>query len=101
MAPVLGYWNIHGRAQPIRLLLAYTGVDYEDKRYADFGEWMTDKHTLGLNFPNLPYYLDGSVKLTQSSTIIRYIGRTNQLDGQSPDEKLRVELAEQQLVDFT
>ena len=31
--PVLGYWNIRGRAQAIRFQLAYQGVDYEDKMY--------------------------------------------------------------------
>ena len=31
--PVLGYWGIKGLAQPIRILLKYLGVDYEDKVY--------------------------------------------------------------------
>ncbi|XP_054167579.1 glutathione S-transferase-like [Oppia nitens] len=102
MAPVLGYWNIHGRAQPIRLMLAYTGTDYEDKRYTSASDWSNDKHTLGLDFPNLPYYLDDDdgVKLTQSVTIMRFIGRINNLDGQSPEERVRIALVEQQLVDY-
>jgi len=107
MAPVLGYWSIRGLAQPIRLLLAYTETDYEDKRYTlgpapeyDRGEWLTDKVTLGLDFPNLPYYIDGDVKLTQSLAIIRYLARKNKLDGQTEAERLRIELAEQQLVDL-
>jgi len=37
--------------------------------------------------------------LTQSLAIIRHIARQNKLDGQTDAEKLRVELAEQQLVD--
>lgn len=44
--------------QPIRLLLAYTGTDYEDKRYNlgpnfDRSEWLNEKFTLGLDFPNV------------------------------------------------
>jgi len=107
MAPTLGYWNIRGLAQPIRLLLAYSGTDYEDKRYNlgsapdfDRSEWLNDKFSLGLDFPNLPYYLDGEVKLTQSLAILRHVARQTKLEGQTEDEKLRVELVEQQLVDM-
>ena len=46
--------------QPIRLLLAYAGVEYEDKRYTigpapeyDRSEWLNDKFNLGLDFPNV------------------------------------------------
>jgi len=107
MAPTLGYWNLRGLGQPIRLLLAYSGTEYEDKRYNigpapeyDRTEWLTDKFSLGLDFPNLPYYLDGDLKLTQSLAIIRHIARKTKLDGQTEEEKLRVELVEQQLVDM-
>ena len=29
----LGYWGLRGRAQPIRFLLEYVGLPYEDKKY--------------------------------------------------------------------
>ncbi|CAG2163945.1 unnamed protein product [Oppiella nova] len=110
MAPTLGYWNIRGLAQPIRLLLAYSSTEYEDKRYGigavwsgtefDRNDWLDDKHTLGLDFPNLPYYLDGHLKLTQSVAILRHVARKTKLDGQTDADKLRVDLVEQQLVDI-
>jgi len=107
MAPTLGYWNIRGLAHPIRFLLTYCGTEFEDKRYPlgpapdfDRSEWINEKQTLGLDFPNLPYYLDGDVKLTQSVAILRYIARKNKLDGQTDEEKLRVDLAEQQITDM-
>jgi len=104
MAPVLGYWNIRGLAEPIRYLLAYTGTDYEDKRYgvdvSDGSDWFTEKPKLGLDFPNLPYWIDGDLKLSQSVAILRHIGRKNKLDGQTDEEKLRVDLVEQQIVDI-
>ncbi|OQR72837.1 glutathione S-transferase Mu 1-like [Tropilaelaps mercedesae] len=103
----LGYWDIRGLAQPIRFLLAYKEVDYEDKRYScgpppdfDKSQWLDEKFTLGLDFPNLPYLIDGDVKLTQSLAILRYLARKFDLDGQSCEEKRRVELVEQQLADF-
>jgi hypothetical protein len=47
-------------AQPIRLLLEYTGMPWEDKRYPmgpapdyDKSAWFKEKFTLGLDFPNV------------------------------------------------
>ena len=37
-SPELGYWAIRGLAQPCRLLLAYTGTDFVDKRYTVTGK---------------------------------------------------------------
>jgi len=95
MAPILGYWDIRGViqsfywkyvlhflffeyqrrlilyllfkfAQPIRFILAYTGTEYDEKRYkqvvtsmepitVDRSEWLNDKPNLGLDFPNVNY----------------------------------------------
>jgi len=100
MAPTLGYWNIRGLAQPIRLLLAYTETEVEDKRYTQPDEWFGSKFNLGLDFPNLPYYIDGDVKLSQSLAILRYLARQKNLVGASEAELIRIELFEQQLVDL-
>ncbi|KAF8790074.1 glutathione S-transferase Mu 1-like [Argiope bruennichi] len=107
MAPVLGYWNIRGLAQPIRLMLAYTETKYEDKRYVygpppdfDRRDWLGEKLELGLDFPNLPYYIDGNTKLTQSITIMRYLARKLELDPTTEEERIRADLVEQQTADF-
>ena len=75
----LGYWSIRAghRGHVNRHLLAYAGVDFEDKRY-DFkdnaAEWKEkDKKNLGIEFPNLPYIIDGDFKLTESKAVTRYI----------------------------
>ena len=65
MAPILGYWDCRGLGDPIRLLLIQAGVEFEDKRYRDPKEWFANKFNLGLEFPNIPYYIDGDLKLTQ------------------------------------
>lgn len=36
-------------------------------------EWLKDKYKLGLEFPNLPYFIDGNIKLTESKAIHQYI----------------------------
>jgi hypothetical protein len=53
--------------QPIRLLLAYTDTDYEERIYEigpapdfDKSDWLRVKFNIGLDFPNLPYYIDGN-----------------------------------------
>ncbi|KAH7644654.1 glutathione S-transferase [Dermatophagoides farinae] len=103
--PTLGYWDLRGLGQPIRLMLAYAGVDYVDKRYNigpnfDRSEWLNEKFNLGLDFPNLPYYMDGDVKITQSMAILRYLARKYNMDGTNEQERLRISMAEQQTHDM-
>jgi len=107
MAPVHGYWNIRGYAQPIRNLLAYAGVEYEDKRYNigpapewDRSEWLADKFNLGLDFPNLPYYIDGDVKISQTFAILKYLGRKHGLAPKTEQEQTRVDLIEAEAMDI-
>ncbi|CAG0894170.1 unnamed protein product [Darwinula stevensoni] len=93
------------RAQPIRNLLTYTGVEWENKVYqmdpAGRDAWFDDKKDgLGLEFPNLPYYLDGDVKLSQSLAILRHLGRKHGLYGQTEEEQCRQDMAEQQQGDL-
>merc|ERR1712136_498010 len=105
--PVLAYWDIRGLAQPIRLLLAYTETKYEDKYYVcgpaptfDKSCWFDIKSSLGLDFPNLPYYIDGDVKITQSNAILRYIGRKHNLLGTNESERICVDMMENEIGDF-
>jgi glutathione S-transferase len=54
----LGYWKIRGLAQPIRYLLEYAGLKYDEVLYQaggppdfDRSQWTTKKERLGLAFP--------------------------------------------------
>ncbi|XP_055946345.1 glutathione S-transferase Mu 1-like [Argiope bruennichi] len=99
--PLLGYWDVRGIAEPIRYLLHYKKVDFDEKRYVIAGdEWTNEKFNLGFDFPNLPYYKEGDFKLTQSLAIMRYLARKHGLAGETDEEKDRVALAEQQSRDF-
>lgn len=107
MAPVFGYWDVRGLGQPIRNLLVYKGVQFEDKRYKfgpapdyDRGEWLREKYTLGLRFPNLPYYIDDDVRLTQSLAILRYLGRKHGLAANNDKEMVELDVLEQQARDL-
>ncbi|KAJ6220574.1 hypothetical protein RDWZM_006386 [Blomia tropicalis] len=99
--PVLAYFNGRARGEPPRLLLRYIGIDFEDKRYSfdhktRTSAWFEEKSKLGLDFPKLPYYIDGEVKLTQSLAILRYLARKHKLDGATEMEKNRIAMLEQQ-----
>ncbi|XP_037268675.1 glutathione S-transferase Mu 2-like [Rhipicephalus microplus] len=107
MAAVLGYWGMRGLGQPIRNLLVYKGVQFEDKRYKfgpapdyDRGEWLREKYTLGLWFPNLPYYIGDDVRLTQSLAILRYLGRKHGLVANNDKEMVELDVLEQQARDL-
>ena len=58
----------------IRLLLAHTGTEFEDKRYNlkrinnneyDTSEWTEEKSSLGLPFPNVYFCLPEKDSLTR------------------------------------
>jgi len=58
-----------------RLVLEYTGTKYEDKMVVcgppptfDRSSWTDQKFSLGLDFPNLPYYTDEEVKRLENFT---------------------------------
>lgn len=94
--PTFAYWHIRGLAAPVRMLLAYTNTDCNLKNYQtgdapdyDKSCWYDEKNSLGLDFPNLPYYIDGEVKITQSNAILRYIAQKHALIGKTPLEEAK------------
>ncbi|XP_007947811.1 glutathione S-transferase Mu 1-like [Orycteropus afer afer] len=106
MAMILGYWDLRGLAHAIRLLLEYTDSNYEEKKYTmgdapyyDRSQWLNEKFKLGLDFPNLPYLIDGAHKITQSNAILRYIARKHNMCGETEEEEIRVDMLENQVMD--
>lgn len=69
----LGYWGFRGRGHTPRLLLAYTGADWEDKVYTDKEVWAKDKKEAGIIFANLPYIAEGDFKIAETKAVVRYI----------------------------
>lgn len=89
----IGYWGIQGAAQPTRYVLELLEIPYEDKQYTDRETWGKDKFNLGLAFPNLPYLIDGNVKLTESSALLQYVpikGKRSDLLGGNEEDKIQV-----------
>ncbi len=79
--PTLGYWAIRGLASQVRYQMVYLGVDYQEDIYEqgdapEFSRacWTDKKNSLGLAFPNLPYFIDGpDIRLTETQAIMKYI----------------------------
>lgn len=80
--PLLGYWALRGLGEPIRSLHAYLGVELEERAYGKpfmpkgnvtMAQKGADLAELGLALPNLPYYVDGGLKLTETAAILRYV----------------------------
>lgn len=92
-------------------MLAYLDVEWTEENYEveinrgppityDKSCWFDVKFKLGLEFPNLPYWLDGDIKLTQSLAITRHLARKYALDGKDELEKCRIDMLEQQIHDY-
>ncbi len=105
----LGYWKIRGLASPIRYLLEYCKVSYQEEFYVqgdgpEFSrdDWLSKKFSLNLDFPNLPYFFDGKVRITESSAIMRYIcNKWNpELLGKSNEDKSHVDMVFGVIKDF-
>ena len=76
--PQFGYWKIRGLASNVRYQLAYQGIDYDMVEYEQTDDlsneaWTSVKFTLGFDFPNLPYFIDGDFKMTETMPIHKYI----------------------------
>ncbi|CAG7836571.1 unnamed protein product [Allacma fusca] len=106
--PILGYWDIRGLGQPIRYLLKHLSLDFEDRRYKhglgpDFNreDWLKEKFSLGLDFPNIPYWIDGDTKLTDSKAILKHLARTYGTDlvPKDPVELAKIEMLESVIMD--
>ncbi|CAH8440821.1 unnamed protein product [Schistosoma rodhaini] len=102
MAPKLGYWKVKGLVQPTRLLLEYLEETYEERAYDrnEIDAWSNDKFKLGLEFPNLPYYINGDFKLTQSMAIIHYIADKHNMLGACPKERAEISMLEGAVLDI-
>ncbi|RXG72000.1 Glutathione S-transferase Mu 5, partial [Armadillidium vulgare] len=93
--------------QYIKFLLEYTGEEYVDKLYEfgpapdyDRSQWRKEKFELGLEIPNLPYYIDGDVKLTQSVAILRHIARKHNLLAKTDVNIAKADMLEYEAMDL-
>jgi len=90
MKPIFGYFPVQARGQASRMTLYYLGIEYQDDIIGL--DWPSHKFNLGLDFPNLPYYIDDDVKLTQANAILRYLGKKHGLFGKNLKEEAEIDM---------
>jgi len=88
---VLNYFDGRGRGEIIRLLFAYQGVDYVDKRVKR-EDWPTVKASLGAPFGQMPVLEVDGVKLCQSNACARFLARKFNLDGKTDIDKAKTDM---------
>ena len=99
--PTIGYWKIRGLGSNLRYQMKYSGAEFEMTEYEqgdapEFSRetWMSVKPTLGFDFPNLPYLVDGDFKLTETVAIHKYLADKYkpELLGTTPEERATVNM---------
>lgn len=91
----LGYWKFRGvhRGNGARYLLAYSGAQWEEQSFViGEEEWATFKSGGTIDWPNLPFIIDGDVNVTETVAVHRYICDKfkPELLGSNPAEKAKV-----------
>jgi hypothetical protein len=93
----LTYWAIRGLAAPVRMMLSYAGVAFEEKRYvwAEAGDWFGRDKPIAQQrnaLVNLPNIADGSGEVvTQSNAVLMYCARRTGLAGSDETQLTKVE----------
>jgi len=75
----LYYFDLYGRAEPIRMALSKAGVEFEDIRLTGQA-WLDFKASNKLEFGQMPgLELEDGTMLVQSTPILNYVGRKYKL----------------------
>ena len=99
--PLVGYWDCRGKGAQVLYILAYCGVDYDHKVYKrgpppEFSKsaWQSHRDELAMDFPNLPYLIDGDVKLSESKSLMKYVAKKYdpQLLGRNAEEMAKADM---------
>jgi glutathione S-transferase len=100
----LTYFNVRGRADPIRLLLTDNDIAFEDvtiRMEEWYGERAKLKQEGKIPFNQVPLYeeRDSGVSIVQSQAILRYLARKHDLYGQNATEMIRCDIIEEACYD--
>lgn len=98
--PILIYFPHRGRAESIRLTLAYAGIDWKEPdppvvSVID-GDSLRAMHNQGgtveYPFGQVPIYDDGTLRMSQGDAILRHLGRVHDLYGDTLEDKAMIDM---------
>lgn len=89
------YWDIDGRAAPLRLACVLGGLEFENA-FASREEFMAMKQSGELKFGQFPVLYVNGEQFAQSTAQLRYLGKLSGLYPANPLESLKVD----ELLDF-
>jgi len=98
----LTYFDVRGRAEPIRLLLELTGTPYEYEGISP-ADWRAGakEGTLEISpFAHLPLFEHEGLRMCQSQAILRHVARTLDRAGSTPEERIRADEVAELAVDM-
>lgn len=102
----LGYWNLRGLGNPLRLALEVAGVDYTERRFESMEEWHTFRDgalakTGVVPFPSLPYMIvDENTGVSQSRVILRFIAERHGFAGDDEVERTAAAMVQEEASDL-
>jgi len=102
--PVLKYFQIRGKAEPIRLLLEECGVEYGDVRIPRsewYGKFKQEYIEKGWSpFGQIPVVDISGQHYAQMLSIMRYFAEQHKLSGQTLEDRLRCDMVAQGAEDW-
>jgi glutathione S-transferase len=95
--PQIVYFDIRGRAEPIRLLLEEADVAYEDVQIGQ-EEWPKVRPTTP--FGRVPIYRDGDLEIPETYAILNYLARKHDLVAKDEPGRVRCDVAVEAFRDY-
>lgn len=95
--PRLTYFDMRGRAEPIRLMLHAMSVEFEDHRIVSPEEWSRLKPRLP--FGALPLYETAGLSIAQSHAVFRYLARSFGWAGSSQTHDTLLDITQEALAE--
>jgi len=95
----LTYFDVRALGEPIRMLLVFAKIPFEDVRVNSSGaEWPALKTKVPMG--QLPLLEIDGLRLHQSRAICRYIANKCNLEGKDPIESVHIDMAADVIYDF-
>ncbi|CAH1100579.1 unnamed protein product [Psylliodes chrysocephalus] len=89
----LTYFNITALGEPVRFILSYGNIDFEDNRITYDDNWPSVKPTLPLPYGQMPIFEHDGKIAHQSLAICRFAAKQAKLVGSNDWENLEIDAA--------